>query len=52
MQEVCNDDETLNRLGQAATAVTKNLDDFMQHIRNGTSGPQTAQVGVSRSLLL
>ena len=44
IQEVCDDDEALNKLGQAATVVSRTLDEFMQHIKNGPTQPQTAKV--------
>lgn len=36
IQGVCDDDPTLRDLGGAATAVTKALDDLMQHIKKGS----------------
>ena len=42
-QSACKDDASLQDLGSAATAVTKALDDLLQHIRRGGPGGREVQ---------
>lgn len=48
MQEASPDEKSLQDLGAAATAVTKALNDLLQHIKKGTGD---REVGVAFSLI-
>lgn len=41
-QSVCRDDHLLHDLGGAATAVTKALNDLLQHIKKGTGSGEVS----------
>ena len=49
LQEATADEKTLQDLGAAATAVTKALNDLLQHIKKGTGD---REVGVAFRVIL
>ncbi|XP_013386332.1 talin-1 isoform X1 [Lingula anatina] len=51
-QTACKDDRLLQELGAAATAVTKALNDLLQHIKQGSGGGQGGQQEVAVEAIL